>query len=99
MRDSKGRFVRKRDYRLVFDDGHNEDIRAYTPSQAVACRAGGRASMLPHTITDLTAIHEWADIRVLVLDRPQPTPLLDRMRTAIPPSQTVTDYWLEAWDD
>jgi len=79
VRDAKGRFVRARLYRMVFDDGHNEDVRARTPSDAVARRKGGRYSMLPHTVSDLTAIAEWTDIRVAVLQRPHLTPLLDRI--------------------
>jgi hypothetical protein len=70
MRDAHGRFVRQRMYRLVFDDGHNEDIRGDTPSQAVAKRKGGRGSLLPHTITDLTSMERLRAPRVAVLDRP-----------------------------
>ena len=60
MRDAHGRFVNKRShlYRLVYDGGGHEDVLALTPSAAIANRKGGRGSLLPHTMTDLTRLHD-----------------------------------------
>jgi len=49
-----------RRYRLRFDDGSDAFVNANTPSEAVRLRPGGRASLLPHTITDMTALDAWA---------------------------------------
>ncbi len=107
MRDAKGRYVRRHLYRLVFDDGHNEDVLAYSPSEAVLNRKGSGYRLLPHTITDLTAIAEWREALVLVLDRSQPMPLMDRLAHTylpaipanVPVYQRPDNYWQETWDD
>lgn len=46
-------------YALKFDDGHVEHVDAEGPTEAVAQRAGGAYALLPHTISDLTAINAW----------------------------------------
>lgn len=50
---------RKRVYTLLFDNREPETVEAYSPAEAVAARAGGRASRLPYQITDQTALAEW----------------------------------------
>jgi hypothetical protein len=52
-------------YVLKYDDGATESVRAETASEAVRNRA---RELLPHTMTDVTAITEWA--RGLREDRP-----------------------------
>lgn len=57
-----------------------EHVNAPTPSDAVRLRSGGRASRLPHTITDLTALSDWMAGRVSRAEANiHTTPMLDRM--------------------
>lgn len=106
MRDAKGRFVMQRRYRMIFDDGHGEDVNAYTPYGAVIRRRNGGWSALPHTIIDLTALERWESNRVLsraveVVRPAEPGPIAQRMtsaRTDLVPMSTY-EAWREAWDD
>jgi hypothetical protein len=55
--------MRENVYTLIFDD-HRETVHAATPSEAVARRDGGDGTrrphtILPHTITDETAMAAW----------------------------------------
>jgi hypothetical protein len=58
-RDSRGRFVDRRAhlYRLTYDVGPAEEVYALTPSAAVRQRV---SVVLPHTITDLTVMADFA---------------------------------------
>lgn len=63
-----------RRYKLQFDDREPAYVNAHTPAEAVSLRPGGRASRLPHTITDLTALDTFGRIREHTM------PLLERVR-------------------
>lgn len=60
-------------YKLQFDNGPDQFVTAATSTEAVAARIGERQ---PHTITDLTALEEWAASRGTVQAT---TPLRDRI--------------------
>lgn len=111
MRDAKGRFVTSREYRMMFDDGHVEDVRAWSPHGAVMRRRGSPFSMLPHTIIDRTALDRWEASTVLsrsieVVNRPaEPGPIAQRVASArtdlvpVTPHMSTLADWREEWDD
>lgn len=68
MRDRLGRFLPLRTYRLHYDDGQMESVKADTPSEAVRNRA---RVMLPHTVIDLDIL--------IGRDGEHKTPLLNRI--------------------
>lgn len=71
-----------RRYKLQFDDRPAEFVNANSPTEAVALRAGGRASRVPHTMTDMTAMSTltFRATRAGYGRAPDPsTPLLDRI--------------------